>query len=108
MNSRFTAGRFEALDSQLRIEKIHEEAMGEFLSFRSMRNELEDGLDWIPQSEWDKRHAHAQKHEYLTGELAAWLSQLDQNSISSNKVADKLTELENEGRRTNWNPWAEA
>jgi uncharacterized coiled-coil DUF342 family protein len=106
MKSMLTETRFEAADGQLRVSTVHQEAYQEYLSYKDTLRTLREEVDWLPAAEYDERVTHAKKHAYITGEVAAWLSQLDQQTTSANKMARKVAELTQQGRKDNWEMWA--
>lgn len=78
------------------VDEIHQILYQDYLSCVTALRNLPDWLKDQNPSDYQKREDFYKYHKYVLGELSAWLSALETDTITSEELCDKYIEFREE------------
>lgn len=86
----------EQMDSEMNVEDLHSAFYEAFLDCRAEKRSIPDWLEERDEDDYQERVDTMEYYEYVQGEMAAWLSQVDSETIPAETVEEKYKQFKNE------------
>lgn len=86
----------ESLEGDVNVDEIHSAFYESFLDCRQVRKQIPDWLKESDPDDYQERVDTMEYYEHVQGEMAAWLSRVDDETVSAVTVAEKYAEFKQE------------
>lgn len=96
MRPRITDADVDAMDGTQTVSELHDVFTSDFIEIRKAKRQIPDWLEDQDPDDYKERVQYHTYHEFMQSEMAAWLSNLDADTITATRVREKYTELRDE------------
>lgn len=86
----------ESMEGEMTVKEVHSAFHEAFLDARAEKRAIPDWLKEQDAEDYNERMDTMEYYEHVQGEMAAWLSQVDSETISAETIEEKYREFKNE------------